>query len=125
MEEISLAEYQALQRKPSKYGNVPTEAHGFIFDSKAEARRYEELRLLAHGGAIRDLVIHPTYELLPAFRRDGKSYPRTVYEADFAYQENGRTVVEDVKGKRTDVFAIKEKLFRFHYPHHDLRIIKV
>ncbi len=32
-------------------------------------------------------------------------------------------VVEDVKGKETEVFKIKRKLFEFQYPNLELKII--
>lgn len=36
----------------------------------------------------------------------------------------GRVVVEDVKGKRTDVFNIKKKLFEKKYPDLEIKIVK-
>ena len=36
----------------------------------------------------------------------------------------GKMVVEDVKGKETDVFKLKHKLFEKKYPDLTLRIIK-
>jgi hypothetical protein len=32
------------------------------------------------------------------------------YIADFVYQEDGKLVVEDVKGHRTEVYKLKKKL---------------
>ncbi len=39
-------------------------------------------------------------------------------------RENGKTIVEDVKGIQTDVFKLKHKLFEKKYPDLELRIIK-
>lgn len=98
---------------------------GFIADSGAEARRYAELRLLQQAGAIHGLVIHPRYTLLPAFRdRDNRYHRGIEYEADFAYVENGDSVVEDVKGPLTDVFAIKHKLFLARLRRYRFRLIR-
>jgi len=36
--------------------------------------------------------------------------------ADFVYEENGKTVVEDVKGVRTRDYILKRKLFKYNYP---------
>lgn len=46
----------------SKYGNVRTRG----YDSRKEARRAEELRLLARAGKIRDLREQVRFELIPA-----------------------------------------------------------
>lgn len=63
-----------------------------VLDSKAEARRYGELRLQEKAGQITDLEVHPTYELVVNGYRIGK------YTVDFRYKRDGRMVVEDVKG---------------------------
>ena len=120
-ETITIEEYRKLSKAAPKYGNKRADG----FDSQAEARRYDELALLARGGAIADLRVHPTYELQPAFNAGGKRHRAISYEADFAYVEGGRQVVEDVKGARTKEFNIKEKLFRYRYPEIDLRILEV
>lgn len=41
--------------KKSKYGAVKTEVDGIKFDSKHEALRYQELRLLEQAGEITNL----------------------------------------------------------------------
>jgi hypothetical protein len=71
---------------PHKYGAVKTTVDGIEFDSKAEARRYTELRLLEHAGEIRDLELQPRYELLPAFvDAEGVRHRAIEYVADFRY----------------------------------------
>lgn len=103
-----------------KYGNVPTMVAGIRFDSKAEANRYSELCLLQRAGSISDLECQPRYVL-----GGGKRPP--IYVADFRYQEEGRLIVEDVKGGKgtqTAVFKLKAKLFRERYPDIELRIIE-
>jgi hypothetical protein len=109
-----------------KYGNKKIQADGYTFDSQAEQQRYQELLLLKKAGAIVSLKVHPKYELLPAFRdRSGTWRAAITYTADFSYIEDGCGVVEDVKGVRTQVFRIKEKLFRRWWGHLDLRILDV
>lgn len=103
-----------------KFGNVPTVVDGIRFDSQAEARRYGELLILVRAGAITDLAVHPRYVLMDCPRPP-------VYVADFAYVEDGRQIVEDVKGGKatqTPVFRLKAKLFRERYPAMELRIIE-
>lgn len=99
----------------SKYGNKACWADGYRFDSLAEMRRYQELKLLETAGVIRDLRVHPRYLLLPGFRYQGKTERPVHYEADFEYVEAGAPVVEDVKGKRTAVYTLKRKLFLAQY----------
>lgn len=111
-----------MTERRAKYNARPTEIDGQRFDSQAEARRYEELRLLQRAGVIHDLVIHPRFELQPAFETDGKRHRAIYYEGDFQYREDGRLVVEDVKGVETVLFKLKVKLFLYKYPKVELRI---
>lgn len=94
-----------------KYHAKKTELDGITFDSKKEANRYAELRLLERSGAIHNLQRQVRYELIPAQKKDGKTVERAChYIADFVYEENGKTVVEDVKGYRTKEYVLKRKL---------------
>ncbi len=99
---------------------------GFTFDSQAEARRYEELRLLEMAGEIHDLKVHPRFELLP---RDKVLGLRAVhYTADFQYTEGGRVIVEDVKGGSatiTEAFKLRRQLFLRRYRGVEFRIVKM
>lgn len=126
-ETISIDEYRdLLKRQSNTRGNELTTIDGYTFDSQAEAKRYEELKLSVQAGAISDLQVHPVYELQAAFRDASGARHRSIrYEGDFGYTEGGRAVVEDVKGHRTEVFKIKEKLFRFRYPFIDFRVINI
>lgn len=101
----------------SKYHATKTVIDGITFDSKREARRYSELKLLERAGAIRDLNRQVRYELIPAFDCDGKHYRPTSYVADFVYTDckTGAEVVEDCKGYRTDVYRLKSKMFAHKY----------
>jgi hypothetical protein len=102
-------------------------ADGYVFDSQAEHRRYEQLKLLQQAGEIQALRVHPRYKLMDAFDRHGQHYRPVHYEADFAYTELGKHgdvyVVEDVKGARTRVFQLKAKLFALYYPLLHLRVV--
>lgn len=114
--EMTAAEY--LERlkgeKQHKYGSVRTETDAGMADSKAEAERWAELRLMERAGLISDLKFHTRHQL-PA---------GIVYEDDASYTENGRRVVEDTKGCSTSVFRLKAKLMRECYPDVELRIIR-
>ena len=124
MEEITLEEYRALQKKGVKYHNHKCEVDGIAFDSKAEALRYAELKLLEASGEITDLTLQPVFELQPAFiRADGERIDAIRYVGDFAYMEGYTRVVEDTKGVVTAVFAIKRKMLLLRYPDIDFRVL--
>ena|SRR5882672_180432 len=88
----------------SKYGAVRTTIDGITFDSKREAARYLELKLLAKAGIIRDLELQPAF----VFCHNGRKI--FTYRADFAYYEGDQRTVEDVKGVRTPLYKLKKKL---------------
>ena len=94
-----------------KYHAKKMNLDGITFDSKKEANRYAELKLLERSGAIHNLQRQVRYELIPAQKKDGKTVERAChYIADFVYEEDGKTVVEDVKGFRTKEYVLKRKL---------------
>ena len=99
-----------------KYGNKKVTVGGIQFDSKKEARRYLELDTMAKAGLIQDLCLQVKYELIPSQRINGKVVEREVaYVADFVYEQNGETVVEDTKGVKTKDYIIKRKLMLFRH----------
>jgi Protein of unknown function (DUF1064) len=99
-----------------KYGARATVTQGIRFASKAEARRYEELVLLARAGAIRELERQPAFPIRVT-GRDHKVRIVCVYVADFMYRDGtaGILTVEDVKGVRTPVYKLKKKLVEAQY----------
>lgn len=100
----------------SKYSNEKTVIDGIAFDSRKEANRYWELRMLERAGKISELRRQVPFELIPAQRRDGKLVERPVkYIADFTYKENGEEIVEDAKGVRTKEYVIKRKLMLWEF----------
>jgi hypothetical protein len=92
----------------SKFRNKRTEVDGITFASKAEARRYQELKILQKGGSISSL------ELQPRFKLEVNGELICVYVADFRYKDHkdGSGVVEDVKGFVTPEFRLKKKLMK-------------
>lgn len=119
----------------SKYHAKKTEVDGIVFDSKKEAARYEVLKVLQKSGIITDLRLQVPFVLIPEQRapeewvpykkpikgqtgrwKPGKTLERPcVYVADFVYQQDGETVVEDVKGRRTKEYKIKKKLMLYQH----------
>ena len=107
---------RAQPKRRHKYNAQPTEIDGIRFDSKREAKRYQELQMLAAAGEIHALQLQPRFELQPAFTdAHGKKHRAINYVADFQYYQNGHCIVEDVKGVETPVFKIKRKLFLYKY----------
>ena len=132
-----------MYRQRTKCGNTKVTVDGIEFDSKKEARRYYELKLLERAGEISDLKLQEEYELIPAqyktFPRYGKTGKRLqdgkrciekscVYKADFVYMRGGQLIVEDTKGHRDPSsatyakFVIKRKLMLWRY---GIRIVEV
>lgn len=110
--------WRCSERTTSKYGSRETEVDGIRFDSRKEARRYAELRLMEKAGEISMLERQVPFQLIPAQRdAGGKVIERAVnYMADFVYiTRNGKRIVEDVKGYRTEVYKIKKKLMLHVY----------
>lgn len=95
----------------NKYRNQPTEVDGIRFASKAEARRYANLKLLERAGEIEGLKLQPRFPLIV------NNIHVCTYVADFAYLDRNtdREVVEDTKGVKTKDFVIKAKLFHALY----------
>ena len=88
----------------NKYRAIRTEVDGIMFASKKEAMRYKELKFLLQEQRISDLVLQPKFPIEVC----GKKI--CTYIADFIYNEDGKQVVEDVKGVKTSVYRIKKKL---------------
>lgn len=119
----------ALKRFQNKYKNQNIIVDNIKFDSKKEANRYFELRLLEKAGKIADLQRQVKYVLIPAQREPDKVGARggvikgkliereCAYIADFVYKdlEMDELVVEDTKGFRTPEYIIKRKLMLYNY----------
>lgn len=95
-----------VKKQSSKYKAEKTVVDDITFDSKKEANRYNELKLLERTNVVKDLRRQVPYVLI-----EKSKYGRSIrYLADFVYIENGETVVEDCKGVRTPVYRLKKRL---------------
>lgn len=104
----------------NKYKASKVTVLGREFDSKKEADRFLILCGKLNRGEIAGLRGQVEYELIPAQKKsNGKTERGVKYIADFVYQKDGKTVVEDVKGYRDGaayrIFAIKRKLMLQRY----------
>ncbi len=93
-----------------KYGAKRTELDGHSFPSRAEARRYSELKLMQQQGVIEGLLLQPRFPLLVNGVKIGHM------TLDFAYRDdNGTMVYEDVKGgnaTKTEAYRLRKKLLK-------------
>lgn len=90
----------------SKYKNIKTGA----YDSKREAARAQELRILERVGDISELREQVAFEIAPAVVLGGRKHPPRKYIADFVYMKDGHVVVEDAKGFKTETYRLKRHL---------------
>ena len=65
----------------SKYGATKTQEDGFVFDSKKEAKRYKQLKLMERGGLIHDLELQVEFEIQPSFEIAGEKVLPIKYAA--------------------------------------------
>ena len=121
-----------------KYGNKKITVDGVTFDSKKEYLRWCELCLLEKAGHIIELKRQVKYVLIPAQYEKYERYSdktgkrlksglrcvekECAYFADFAYKQDGQTVVEDTKGVKTEAYRIKKKMMLYF---HGIRIREV
>lgn len=119
--------------RSSKYNARKATVDGITFDSRKEAARYAELKLMERAGLIRDLERQVKFVLIPAqYEPDRIDYSKSpkgrkvkgrlierecAYIADFRYFsiEDGKTIVEDSKGLKTKDYVIKRKLMLHVY----------
>ena len=109
--------------KTNKYRNIKITIDGHTFDSTKEGNRYCELKILQRVGKISGLVLHPEFIICPAVVWKGRKLSARKYIADLRYLDNETLteVIEDVKGKRTQVYMLKRSLFLSQYPEYEFR----
>ncbi len=107
----------------NKYKNTKIVVDNIKFDSNLEATRYKELKLLQRAKQISNLRLQVPFLLQEGFKKNGKTHRKIEYIADFVYEVDGQTIVEDTKGMKTETFKIKQKLFEYKYPELSIKII--
>lgn len=110
----------------SKLGAKKCWINGIKFDSLLEGRYYVMLLHLIEEGAVKSYERQVTYILQDKFRDEftGKMVPAIKYIADFVLtMPDGAIVVIDVKGKETQDFKLKQKMFC--YQHRDIQFMCV
>ena len=101
----------------NKYGNKKTIRDGITFDSLAESKYYEQLKWLLQAKQIKSFRLQPRYLLLDSFKKNGTTFRKTEYVADFeVHNLDGSVEVIDIKGAPpTAEFKLKHKLFENKY----------
>ena len=104
----------------SKYKNKKVTYNGETYDSVKEYRRHDELKLLQKAGKISSLERQVKFELIPSQRDPDTNkvlLRGTSYVADFVYVQDGKKIVEDVKGYKGGaayaIFSLKKKLMLY------------
>ena len=99
----------------SKFGNKKVLLDGIWFDSKKEAKRYQDLVLMQKAKLIRNLMTQQVFVLAPSVVIQDRKRPPLRYKADFTYFDDtkgGEFVVEDTKGVKTEGYIIKRHLMK-------------
>lgn len=97
-------------RRAHKYNAKRTEVDGLKFDSKREANRWLELKLLERAKKIDHLDRQVSVPLIV----EGKKI--CTWRVDFYYRQDGQWVADDTKGFRTPEYKLKRKLFEALHP---------
>lgn len=109
-ERYDAKEYAKLVRGVSNNNAKPVRTEEGYFGSKGEHRRFGELKLLEKAGTISGLRLHHKFPIVV------NGVHIKVYTADFIYVENGRSIIEDHKGRRYREWILTKKLLRALYP---------
>jgi len=103
----------------SKFKAKKVVIDGHTFDSKLEAKRWSQLKLMQAAGKISHIKSHPSLPI----EINGK--PCGSYEADSGYIEDGKVVIEEVKGAViTDGFSFKWRVLKALYPNYIFRCMR-
>jgi hypothetical protein len=102
-----------------------TRYDGILFDSKLECDRYKYLKQLEKEGLIKELKIQHPFELIAkqtkgrdrinsVVRKNSDVISAVKYYADFVYfnVKKSTWIVNDAKGRTTEVYKLKLKLFK-------------
>jgi len=131
------------KKKSNKLHAIKKNVDGITFHSTLESEYYIYLKQQKKEGLIKDFSLQPKFVLQEKFividkviykgshtdfkklqRKFGNTQAAITYTADFLIINNDNSeVLIDTKGKTTDVFTIKKKLFHNIYPHLELKVI--
>ena len=123
----------------NKYKAVKTTIDGITFDSKREAKRYTELKILEKAGHITHLELQPEYQItvngvkICKYKADFRYFTVRAESNERSYNSKGEwqtptmtgdkegQIVEDSKGFKTPIYRLKKKLVEALYPGTQIR----
>ena len=115
------------RRKKPKYGNSSAIVDDLKFDSRKEARRYRELKILEQKGEIQDLQTQYAFVLAESvkFSNEPRRKPAVKYLADFVYIKDGQKIVEDVKSEATKKLAVYRMKKHLMMSVHGIEVVEI
>jgi hypothetical protein len=108
-------------KKKQKYNNKHTWVDGLCFDSKLEANRYGQLKMLQRAGTIKGFCRQPEFVLV-----EGNEGQRAItYKADFiVFNLDGTATIEDTKGYESEQWKRTHKMFKAKYPEIEISVLR-
>lgn len=104
-------------RRTHKYGANKKVIDGITFDSQMEAEYYLYLLQERAKGAVVDVELQPTLQILPKFKYRSQNRRKMDYKLDFKVTYiSGLVEYIDVKGMATTDAKMKRKLVEYLYP---------
>ena len=97
----------------NKYHNKKCFYRDMTFDSKKERDYYVILEMMLKNNQITDLKTQVKFELQPSFKFKEKTIRAINYIADFTYVKDGKLIIVDTKGYRTEVYKLKKKMMQY------------
>lgn len=111
-------------RKQTPVRSKKTTVDGIVFDSKMESDYYIYLKEEKKNGEVLDFKVQPCFELVPAYVKNGRKVKAITYSPDYEVTyKDGTIKYIDVKGRSTEVFKLKRKMFDFTYPDLILELV--
>lgn len=112
-----------------KYFNKKIYFNDIKFDSKKELDYYNLLLSLEKQGLIKDIVLQPSFELIPSFKYNNQTIRKCVYTADFQYYDTklNKIIIIEIKSaytsKLTD-YILRKKIFLYKNKDNEAIIFK-
>jgi len=118
---LNSSEFQALLLKPkkNKFNNVEVILDGKRYQSKKEAKEYQDLLLRKQNGEIFDFKTQVKFPLMETAKGNKRIYKSRFYAADFVIYNKEGDVVEVIDTKspptRTQLYTLKIHLLYIKY----------
>ena len=91
--------------------------NGILFDSQMEKQAYEHLLEQQKQGIIKEIILQPSMEIIPAYTKYGRKIRKAIYTPDFlVYYADGSHKYIEVKGFSKPDADLRRKLWDSKYP---------